>query len=135
MKLNAIIESLSEQLRKPWILSTINEARGFLVQSDPRIDFLIRKTGGMEYQHSAMPLLDVKFKDSFMFAMELDTGNAIFQAGRFTLYQDALWLFDRKLELLDPEKFSTEKILRIEISIPPVEDLQRSRVSDFLDKI
>ncbi len=135
MKLNAIIESLSEQLRKPWILSTINEARGFLVQSDPRIDFLIRKTGGMEYQHSAMPLLDVKFKDSFMFAMELDTGNAIFQAGRFTLYQDALWLFDRKLELLDPEKFSTEKILRIEISIPPVGDLQRSRVSDFLDKI
>ncbi len=135
MKLNAIIESLSEQLRKPWILSTINEARGFLVQSDPRIDFLIRKTGGMEYQHSAMPLLDVKFKDSFMFAMELDTGNAIFQAGRFTLYQDALWLFDRKLELLDPEKFSTEKILRIEISIPSVGDLQRSRVSDFLDKI
>ena len=135
MKLNAIIESLSEQLRRPWILSTINEAGGFLVHSDPRVDFLIRKTGGMEYQHSAMPLLDVKFTDSFMFALELDTGNAIFQAGRFTLHQDYLWLFERKLELPEPEKFSTEKILRIEIIVPPEEDLQRGRVSDFLDKM
>lgn len=135
MKLNSLIDIISEKLREPQFSASISDARGFLVQSDPRFGFLMKNTGRPEYHHSAMPFLEVMFKDSFMFFMALGDGTTEMQAGRFILNQDSIWLFERKNSQSGAVKIPVRDIKTLSITLPGQESLQRGRVSDFLDKL
>ena len=135
MKLNSLIDIISEKLREPQFSASISDARGFLVQSDPRFGFLMKNTGRPEYNHSAMPFLEITFKDSFMFFMALGDGTNEMQAGRFILNQDSIWLFERKNSQGGAVKIPVRDIKTLSISLPGQESLQRGRVSDFLDKL
>lgn len=135
MKLNTLIGSLAVQLQQPQFLSNFIEAEGFLVQSDPRLEFLLERGEVPEYKHSAMPLLKVTFRDSFTFTLDLGEEIREIQTGRFVLYQDSIWLMERKSSMKDATKLPVKNIQNLEIRTPAQENLQRGRVSDFLDRI
>ncbi len=135
MKLNALIDIISERLQEPIFSEGISAAKGFLVQSDPRFGFIMKAKGRSEYHHSAMPYLEVSFKDSFMFSISVGNENLEIQAGKFILNQDSIWLFERKKVQDGATKIPVRDIKTISITMPAQEQLQRGRVSDFLDKL
>lgn len=135
MKLNNLLDSLSGQMQHPEFLSSVQDARGFLVHTDPRMEFLLMRTGKSEYHHNAMPLLQVTFKDSFMFILDLGRETLELQAGKFILNQDSIWLLERKSSLADAVKVPLKNVLKLDIRIPGDKHLQRGRVSDFLERI
>lgn len=135
MKLNNLLDSLSGQMQHPEFLSSVQDARGFLVHTDPGMEFLLMRTGKSEYHHNAMPLLQVTFKDSFMFILDLGRETLELQAGKFILNQDSIWLLERKSSLADAVKVPLKNVLKLDIRIPGDKHLQRGRVSDFLERI
>ncbi len=135
LKLNDIIGLLSEDLQNSHVVKTIVDARGFLVQSDPRMDFLLKRTEKSEYHHSAMPLLDITFRDTNMFRLDLDMESKEVQTGRFILNQDSIWLLERKNALPDAIRLPLRAIRKLTIEIPRYDNLQKGRISDFLDSI
>jgi hypothetical protein len=135
LKLNPLIDILSSELRDIQVSETISDAGGFLVQSDPRMEFLTRSNEKAEYNHSAMPLLDITFQDSVMFIIELGTENRKIQTGRFILNQDSLWLLERKNALSEAIRLPLSAIGKMNLDIPNHEHLQKGRISDFLDSI
>lgn len=135
MKLNPLIDYLSARFGEKEFLSSISSAHGFLVHSDPRMEFLMSDPDGKGYEHSAMPLLDVTLKDSLNFSVHSGEGASEYQAGRFLLYQDSIWLMERKSRMEGAVKIPLKAVTGLEIFRPDNDALQRGRVSDFLDRI
>lgn len=135
MNLNLLIDCIAQQFQKSCFLDLVHSAKGFLLDSDPRLDFLMDKHPKSGYQHSAMPLLDVTVNDRILIILSLNGKRKETLAGRFLLHQDSLWILDRKQEMGEATKVPLAEIGKMKIEIPRKEALRKGQVSDFLDKI
>lgn len=110
-------------------------AKGYLASSDHRIGNLLSPDQRPEYEHSAMPLLDLRLVMPVSFIIWANGVRKKLVAGRIIAYHDSVWLMRSHKALREAEKFPYREIEKVTLSLPTREETTESDINTFLDRL